>query len=98
MATWLAAAVLLIELTRRHIPDVQGLAIFVLQIDFALIMLTAGVYKLLAGYRHGDGMELGMVNPQWGYWGRKWERVPPTHPVFRIFNEMAWGTEVVAAC
>ena len=38
-------------------------------------MLAAGVYKLLAGYRHGDGMELGMVNPQWGYWGRQWARV-----------------------
>jgi len=96
MATWLAAAVLLIELTRRHIPDVQALAIFVLEIDFALIMLAAGVYKLLAGYRHGDGMELGMVNPQWGYWGRKWAQVSPTHPAFRFFNEMAWGTEVVA--
>src|SRR5688572_18022414 len=63
MATWLGAAVFLIELTRRHIPALQGLAIFTLQIDFALIMLAAGIYKLLAGYRTGDGMELGLVNP-----------------------------------
>ncbi|MEO7134077.1 MAG: hypothetical protein ABI024_07630 [Vicinamibacterales bacterium] len=96
IATWIAAAVLLIELTRRHIPDLQGLALFALQIDFGLIFLAAGVYKLLAGYRSGDGMELGMVNPQWGYWGPQWARVPPTHPVFRFFNEMAWGTEVAA--
>lgn len=96
IATWLAAAVFLIELTRRHIPELQGLAIFTLQIDFALIMLAAGIYKLLAGYRHGDGMELGMVNPQWGYWGPQWARLPPAHPLFRFFNEMAWGTEVVA--
>ena len=96
IATWLAAAVLLVELTRRHIPELQGLAIVALQIDFALIMLAAGVYKLMAGYRHGDGMELGMVNPQWGYWGPQWAKVSPRHPVFRFFNEMAWGTEVVA--
>ncbi len=37
-----------------------------------------------------------MVNPQWGYWGPQWARVSPAHPVFRFFNEMAWGTEVVA--
>jgi hypothetical protein len=96
IATWLAAAVFLIELTRRHIPDLQGLALFALQIDFALIFLAAGIYKLLAGYRSGDGMELGMVNPQWGYWGSQWARVSPSHPVFRFFNEMAWGTEVAA--
>ena len=96
IATWLAAAVFLIELTRRHIPDAQGLALFALQIDFALIFMAAGVYKLMAGYRSGDGMELGMVNPQWGYWGRQWARVSPAHPIFRVFNEMAWGTEVVA--
>ena len=96
IATWLAAAVFLIELTRRHIPDAQGLALFALQIDFALIFMAAGVYKLMAGYRSGDGMELGMVNPQWGYWGRQWARVSPVHPMFRFFNEMAWGTEVVA--
>ena len=96
IATWLAAAVFLVELTRRHIPDLQGLALFALQIDFALIFLAAGIYKLLAGYRSGDGMELGMVNPQWGYWGTQWARVSPAHPVFRFFNEMAWGTEVVA--
>ena len=97
IAYWLAAAVFLIELTRHHAPSVQGLALFVLQVDFALIFLAAGIYKFAAGYRHGEGMELGMVNPEWGYWGRFWGRFPPAHPLFRFFNEMAWGTEVVAA-
>ena len=97
IAYWLSAAVFLIELTTRHAPDVQGVAVLVLQVDFALIMLAAGIYKFNAGYRHGDGMELGMVNPEWGYWGKLWKRVPPSHPIFRFFNEMAWGTEVGAA-
>jgi hypothetical protein len=97
IAFWLSVAVFLIELTQRHAPAVQGLALLALQVDFALIMLAAGIYKFTAGYRHGDGMELGMVNPEWGYWGHWWARVRPSHPVFRFFNEMAWGTEVVAA-
>ena len=96
IATWLSAAVFLVELTRRHIPEQQGLALFVLQVDFALVMVAAGIYKFLAGYRQNDGMELGMVNPEWGYWGGLWSRVAPSHPIFRFFNEMAWGTEVMA--
>jgi hypothetical protein len=96
IAYWLAAAVFLLELTSRHAPQVRGLALLTLQIDFALIMLSAGLYKLLAGYRSGYGMELGMANPEWGYWWTRWKQWPPSHPLFRFLDEMAWGTEVAA--
>ncbi len=94
MAFWLGAAVCLLEVTTRHAPDLRTLVLLTLQIDFAAIMLSAGLYKLFAGYRQQRGMELGMANPEWGYWWRFWSTWPPTHPLFRLFNEMAWGTEV----
>ena len=97
MTYWLGAAVLLLELTRAHMPAVQGLALLVLQVDFALIMLSAGMYKFSAGYRQNQGMELGMVNPEWGYWWRFWSRFAPRSRWFRLFNALAWSTEVVAA-
>ena len=97
IAFWLSAAVCFLEATAHYAPSMQGLVIFVFQIDFALIMMAAGLYKFVAGYRHGEGMELGMVNPEWGYWGAFWARFSPASPLFRLFNEMAWGTEVVAA-
>lgn len=97
IAYWLSAAVLFLEFTTHHAPSIQGLAILVFQVDFALIMLAAGIYKFVAGYRQGEGMELGMVNPEWGYWGSFWGKWRPSHPIFRFFNEMAWATEVVAA-
>lgn len=96
MACWLGAAVFLLELTARHAQALRGLALLTLQIDFAGIMLSAGLYKLFAGYRHRQGMELGMVNPEWGYWPAFWARWRPHHPVFRVFDEMAWTTEVAA--
>ncbi len=37
-----------------------------------------------------------MVNPEWGYWTRTWAAKPPGSWWFRLFNELAWGTEVVA--
>ena len=97
IAYWLGVAVLLLESTRQFAPDHHSLALLVLQVDFALIMLSAGAYKFLAGYRRNEGMELGMVNPEWGYWSGFWRQFPPGSPWFRLFNEMAWGTEVVGA-
>jgi hypothetical protein len=41
-------------------------------------------------------MQIGMVNPEWGYWVSHWRRWPPRHPLFRFLNEMAWATEVIA--
>jgi hypothetical protein len=97
MAYWLGAAVLLLEYTRRFAPHLQGLALLALQADFAFIMLSAGMYKFTAGYRANNGMELGMVNPEWGYWSRFWKQHSPRSAWFRVFNQLAWGTEVVAA-
>jgi len=94
IALWLGAAVFLLELTTRRAPALRGLALLTLQVDFAAIMLSAGLYKLLAGYRQNHGMERGMANPEWGYWPRFWAARRPTHPLFRVFNEMAWSTEV----
>ena len=97
IANWLALAVLLLEYTRYYAPHLQGLALLVLQVDFAFIMLSAGIYKFTAGYRRNNGMELGMVNPEWGYWWRFWGRQRPEAWWFRAFNEMAWSTEVIGA-
>ncbi len=95
IALWLGAAVFLLELTTRYAPSVRDLALVTLRVDFGAIMLSAGLYKLAAGYRQRNGMELGMANPEWGYWASYWKTWPPDHALFRFFNEMAWGTEVV---
>jgi hypothetical protein len=97
MTFWLAAAVFFLELTLRHAPDARPLALLVFQVDYAFIMLSAGIYKLTAGYAHNNGMELGMINPQWGYWGHLWRRLAPQNPAFWGMNQLAWSTEVVAA-
>jgi hypothetical protein len=97
MSYWLAAVVLLLEFTRRHAPDLQSVALLVAQIDFALIMLSAGIYKWTAGYAQGEGMDLGMVNPMWGYWWRAFRLMSPRKALFRWLNHLAWVTEVAAA-
>ena len=97
LAYWLGLAVFLLEYTARWAPAVRPLAVLVLQVDLALIMLSAGVYKFTAGYPRNEGMELGMGNPMWGYWWRRYVTLPPNHAVFWTLNQLAWGTEVVAA-
>ncbi len=97
MAYWVGFAVFLLEYTSRYAPDLRSLALLVLQVDLALVMLSAGVYKFTAGYPRNHGMELGMANPMWGYWWRRYIKLPPNHAVFWTLNQLAWGTEVVAA-
>lgn len=95
ISLWLGAAVFVLELTAAHMVAARPIALLVLQVDFGLIMLSAGLFKLAAGYRDWNGMELGMANPEWGYLPSFWKQWPPRHPLFRFLNEMAWGTEVV---
>lgn len=97
MTYWLSAAVLLLEYTTHDAPTVRPLALLVLQVDFALIMMSAGVYKCTAGFPRNHGMELGLVNPEWGYWWRYYRRKSPKHPLIWTLNQLAWTTEVVAA-
>jgi hypothetical protein len=97
MTYWLAAAVFLLEYTTHYAPAVRPLALLVLQVDFALIILSAGVYKCTAGFPRNHGMELGLVNPEWGYWWRFYKDLSPSHFLIKALNHLAWTTEVVAA-
>lgn len=97
IAYWVGFAVFLLELTARLIPDLRALALLVIQVDFALIILSAGVYKFTAGYPRNEGMELGLCNPMWGYWWRSYIRLSPASAIYWASNQLAWGTEVVAA-
>ena len=97
MTYWLAAAVFLLEYTSHFAPAVRTLALLVLQVDFALIMLSAGIYKVTAGFPRNNGMELGLVNPEWGYWWRYYRQKSPNHPLIWTLNQLAWSTEVAAA-
>ena len=97
MTYWLSAAVFLLEYTLHVAPAARPLALLVLQVDFALIMLSAGVYKCTAGFPRNNGMELGLVNPEWGYWWRYYRQKSPNHPLIWTLNQLAWSTEVVAA-
>jgi hypothetical protein len=97
MTFWLGAAVFFLEFTSHHAPQCRSLALLMFQADYALIMFSAGVYKWTAGYARNEGMEYGMVNPQWGYFHRFWRRLRPGNPLFAVQNQLAWSVEIVAA-
>ena len=96
MAFWLGAVVFLLEYTLHHHPSLRSLVLLMAQVDFAFIMLSAGIYKVTAGYASNHGMEGGMVNPQWGYWWWIYQRLSPRNPIFPFLNHMAWSLEIIA--
>lgn len=97
MTYWTGVAVLLLEGTTRYAPSARPVALFALQLDLALIFVSAGVYKVSAGFARNDGMELGLANPAWGYWWRRYKDLPPSHLLLRTLNHLAWSTEIAAA-
>jgi hypothetical protein len=98
MTYWLGACVFFLEYGLRWDPGgwVRPAALATFRVDFAVIMLCAGTYKALAGYPKNEGMELGLVNPWWGYWRRGYARLSPGHPIFRVLNHLAYGSEIAA--
>jgi hypothetical protein len=96
MTWWLGAAVAALEVARACDPALAPLALLAAQLDFACIMISAGAYKVIAGYPRHLGMQFGLANPQWGYWAARYQEWPPHHWWFRVQNHAAWITEVVA--
>ena len=98
IAYWHAALLFFLELGARY--DASGrileAASAAFRIDMGVIMICAGTYKAVAGYPRNEGMELGMVSPFWGYWGRLYRRLRPSHPTFHVLNHLAYGVEIVA--
>jgi hypothetical protein len=97
MCYWLGAAVFLLELASAAAPSTRSLVVLLLQIDFAMIMLSAGVSKVASGYVRNDGMELGMANPMWGYAWRWSSGLPTEHIVLKTLNHLGWSLELAAA-
>jgi hypothetical protein len=97
MTYWMGLGVFLLEFTSTYAPHYRQLAILVIQVDLALVMFSAGFYKLNAGYAHNNGMELGAANPEWGFWPKFYSNRNPDHWTMQMFNQLAWITEVAAA-
>ena len=58
----------------------------ILRVDFALIMLCAGIYKALSGYFNNNGMEYGMVNPAWSYHYNYFKRISVNNKFWHLQN------------
>lgn len=96
MLWWLGTAVLLLEYTRPRSASLASLALLAAQVDFAIIMITAGIAKVFGGYARGHGMELGLANPMWGYWWARYGGLAPSHWIFRAMNHLGWSVEIAA--
>jgi|SRR5579875_196797 len=96
MNHWLALLIALLAIAESVDSGgmLHAMTVLTFRIDYALIMIAAGVYKLTAGYAHGDGFERGLVNPWWGYWARWLKNVSPNALAFRVLNNAGWLAEI----
>lgn len=96
MLYWCSCALFLLEISSRVDRNAGVVLSFVVVFDFGTIMITAGLYKIMAGYRKGTGIEYGMVNPQWSYFPRQFRHIPLKirEIVFKLLNESSWLLEI----
>jgi hypothetical protein len=71
--------------------------LLVLQLDLAFIIFSSGIYKLKAGFAQNEGMEFGLVNPEWGYWWSFYKKLPANHWIFKVYNQLAWSSQLASA-
>lgn len=98
MLYWLSALVFCLEWTANYDANgwLRALVVLTFKVDFAVIMICAGQYKLFSGYPQNNGMERGLVNP---WWGRLWcfySSRSPHSLLFRFYNHMAYLGEIIA--
>lgn len=97
MNYWLAAVVFFTEYTRRFVPELFQFTLLVFQIELAFIVFTSGFYKFNAGFPQNEGMDYGLVNPEWGYWPRWYRKIPPGNWIYKVYNQLAWSGQIVSA-
>lgn len=97
MLYWMAALVFFLEWTRFYDPSgwLRPAVLLAFKVDFAVIMICAGQYKLFSGYPQNNGMERGMVNPWWGRLWKVYRQFPPRSVIFRFLNHCAYLTELI---
>lgn len=96
MTYWLGAVVFFFEYARAFAPQLGPLALTAARLDFALIMLSSGIYKALSGYPQNNGMEFGLVNPQWAYAWKFFRKFPASHFWFKFQDQCAWSLQILA--
>ncbi len=97
MTYWLGGVIFFLEYARVFAPHLGPLTLAAAQLDFALIMLSSGIYKALSGYPRNNGMEYGLVNPQWAYDWKFFRKFSPDHFWFKFQNQCAWSLQILAA-
>ncbi|GAC1401724.1 MAG: hypothetical protein NVSMB64_00360 [Candidatus Velthaea sp.] len=97
MNMWIGTVILLLELSR--VIDTNGIfratVVSGARVDFALIIISAGIYKIAAGYARNDGFQRGLVNPWWGFFSTHLRKLPEDHIGFRLLNHLGYLSEVV---
>jgi hypothetical protein len=77
-------------------PGLLGDRVFLMyRIDFGVILLCSGTYKSLSGYLHGEGMEVGLANPMWGYFFPLFRRLNPRGIFIRLQDIVAASGQLV---
>ena len=98
MSHWVIFYLLLIESSAwlDSSGRLPSAVLTLMRFDFALIIVCAGICKMLSGYFGNEGMEYGKANPMWGYYWESFHKKNPRAVYVRLMNFVASAIEMGA--
>ena len=94
---WLSVTAFILSVGEQIGPYALNAGISLATLDFALIFLTAGVYKFASGYTRGSGVYRGLVNPAWSYAPHFWSRRAKWRGLYKALDTYGWVGEIAGA-
>jgi hypothetical protein len=81
-----------------EIAFVLGIPSFIhtiLAIEIAIMLLTAGMYKIILGYNGSSGLEFALVNPTWSRFAFFFKKLNPSNFIFKTSNFLGPVSELL---
>jgi hypothetical protein len=76
-------------------PSSLDLLSKLLLVELGFIFLVSGIYKITAGYISGQGMNIGLNNPQWAYFPNLFQKLTEHSFITKLLNYISVYGEIL---
>jgi hypothetical protein len=84
-----------LQLVHKYQPANLDLVLSLIGFEIGTIFLISGIYKCSSGYLHGEGINIGLNNPMWGYRPEFWRTFTPVKLRTKLINWVSVFGEIL---
>lgn len=84
-----------LQFTQQYQPTNLNLLVSLIGFEIGTIFLISGIYKCSSGYLHDQGINIGLINPMWGFKPEQWGSFTPGKTRTKLINLVSIIGEVI---